>query len=281
MTLIGNVEQLVLLSTRSLPQLAFIFIGFAIWAADWVVMRKFGLFEEIKKGKLKKISLRLLFAPQTNQISYVKSIDKWRHFDCVLIEKATSDFHLDSVSCVARISGLENLNLTVEIRADQWRVDQSFVLVVFVSLPSIEVRNDQCRLIVLHLQRCQSLFIPFQVSRFGHPNYGDFLGAVLLLLFVGRSGCFAIWSTDALREAFLHDAPLASATVCIVAGVCRQMNWLFRDGSRNFSLPTSTWLTSLLLNSSLQHEDWRIRHLFIISNAQYWTAFVLWHVIRY
>jgi hypothetical protein len=56
------------------------------------------------------------------------------------------------------------------------------------------------------------------MSRFGHSNDGDFFGVVHFLLLVGRSGCFAIGRTNALREAFLHDASFADTAVGFVAG---------------------------------------------------------------
>lgn len=51
-TLISNVEHLVLLSTRSLPQLAFVFVGLAVGAADWVVMRELWLLNWERKLKI-------------------------------------------------------------------------------------------------------------------------------------------------------------------------------------------------------------------------------------
>jgi hypothetical protein len=112
----------------------------------------------------------------------------------------------------------------IEIGVDQWRVKHSFVLLavrslicLLVALSSVEIRDDERRIIVLHFGRCQTLFVAPQVSHFGHLNDGNFFGAANFLIFIGRCGRFTIWRANTLRKAFLHDAPLADAATCIVA----------------------------------------------------------------
>lgn len=113
------------------------------------------------------------------------------------------------------------------------------MVLLAVALLSIEVGDDQCWLVVLHFRRCQSILLASpQISRFGHSDDGDFLGAVHSLTFVGSYRRFALRRAYTLRQlcyrgenssncltrntiigvaTFLHDASFTDAAVCLVA----------------------------------------------------------------
>lgn len=172
---------------------------------------------------------------------------------------------------------------------NQWRVNKSLIGILLaalsrllVALSSIEVGHDERRLVILHLRRCQALLVAPQISRFGHLNDGDLLGAAHLpILLVGGGVRLAIRRANTLRQALLHDAALAIAAVCILARfyfrIGRGMECGYESGShtRVIVAPTSTRFARLLLDSSCQHKYRLAGDFVVVADAERFAALVL------
>lgn len=160
-------------------------------------------------------------AIDSHQTADVKPVHVSESTRSVLVEGSTPNFHPDRVDIVTSVDQLESSTIGNEVLSRcvhslvVWALLAVKLLArLLVALQTIEISDDDCWFVILHFDRCQSLFISLQVSRFGLSNESNFVvDAFGILIFV----CFTVWGANTFWEAFLHYASLANPTVCFVA----------------------------------------------------------------